>query len=69
MTNSRQTVRVQLNSGIYTATVIGKVAAKHKGEFFRMYEVELLNHPTLKKINVRREAIIGVIPNKEAGNE
>jgi hypothetical protein len=61
MSDLPQIVRVQLNSGVYQAKLLGKVAAKHKGKFFRMYEVELIDHPKLKNICVRRGKIIGTI--------
>lgn len=52
------TVIVRLNSGDYEGKVNGKVSAFLQGDRSAMYEVQLLNHPTLKKVTVKRNQII-----------
>lgn len=47
-------VTVHLNSGDYQGIVNGKVASRDGKEFGRKYEIELLNHPNLKKVYVDR---------------
>ena len=47
-------VTVRLNSGNYQGIVNGKVASRDGKEFGRKYEVELLDHPKLKRVNVDR---------------
>jgi hypothetical protein len=56
-------VTVNLNSGTFHARLGGKVSAILKGDRSAMYEVELLDHPTLKKAYVRRSQM--VIPHQE----
>jgi hypothetical protein len=58
-------VLVKLNSGDYKGRLKGKVSAVlFKGlrvDRSAMYEIELLDHPTLKTVNVRRNQIVGTI--------
>jgi hypothetical protein len=51
-------VLVRLNSGDYEGRINGKVSANVQGDRSAMYEIELLNHPTLKKVTVKRNQII-----------
>jgi len=63
------TVLVRLNSGDYKARLQGKVSAvRFKGlhvDRSAMYEVELLNHPSLKTIRVTRNQIISTLEQSE----
>jgi hypothetical protein len=52
--DDRQRVVVHLNSGDYQGYLNGRVASREGKEFGRRYEVELIDHPTLKKITVQR---------------
>lgn len=58
-------VLVKLNSGDYKGRIKGKVSAVlFKGlrvDRSAMFEIELLDHPTLKTVNVRRNQIIGTL--------
>jgi hypothetical protein len=55
-------VKVKINSGTFRARLGGKVSAMiFKGgrvDRSAMYEVELLDHPTLKTIHVRKDQIV-----------
>lgn len=53
-TDGRQKVIAHLNSGDFQGFVNGKVASREGKDFGRRYEIELVDHPTLKKITLQR---------------
>jgi hypothetical protein len=52
--DDRQRVLVTLNSGAYQGYLNGKVASREGKGFGRRYDIELIDHPTLKTITVQR---------------
>ena len=51
-------VLVKLNSGNFKGRLQGKISALLQGDRSAYYAIELLDHPTLKTVNVRRDQII-----------
>ena len=58
-------VYVGLNSGTYKGRLQGKVSAFLRGDRSAYYAVELLDHPTLKTVNVKRNQIVGTVEKSE----
>jgi len=52
--NGNVEVVVTLNSGDYRGILRGKVAIREGKEFGRLWEIELLDHPKLKTVHVKR---------------